>query len=271
MLSGLSLLSRSIVHVVVPAEVQGVLYRKRFFRTNVWLNRHFGKFESFAQASAYARRYGSNLVYSLDHRAWLKERHQLYQHDYPVLLRLSQMLTEIGPDVHVADVGGSVGVCWYVYSQQVPMPRVRWTVCELPDAVEAGRLIASERGERHLEFTTDLIAAIDGADVLLGAGALQFIEATLADILLRVRHRPRFLLINRIPLTRVAGSGFVTLHNTGLSVSPCRVDDEPSFVASIESLGYRLVDSWQCQGNTLDVPLHDECRLDAFRGFYFRA
>ena len=140
----------------------------------------------------------------------------------------------------------------------------------MQDVVLLGQQIATERGADALAFTADRGAALDGADLLLAAGALQFIEEPLEQILASLARPPRHLLLNRVALGEHLERGYVTLQNTGCGIAPCRVDAEAAYVESIRARGYRLVDRWRCLENRIDVPLHDDCRIERFVGLYFR-
>jgi putative methyltransferase (TIGR04325 family) len=62
--------------------------------------------------------------------------HRTQPYDYPVLFWLTPILLE---NTHVLDVGGNVGVHYYVYQKHVPYPTgLRWTVCELLNLIAKG-------------------------------------------------------------------------------------------------------------------------------------
>jgi putative methyltransferase (TIGR04325 family) len=264
-------LSKAVAGLVLPPRLQESVYRSRFLRATGWRNLHLGRFDGFEQARDYARSHGVKVGYVLDHRAWLAERSELHPHDYPVLFWLSEAIANSGAEFRVADLGGSVGVSYYLYARYLKLPAdLRWTVCELDDVVALGRQIAAERGVGALDFSADRGAALDGADLLLAAGALQFIEEPLERILASLARPPRHLLLNRVALGEQLARSYVTLQNTGCGIAPCRVEPEAAFEEAIRARGYRLVDRWRCLENRIDVPLHDDCRIERFVGLYFR-
>jgi putative methyltransferase (TIGR04325 family) len=164
-------------------------------------------------------------------------------------------------------LGGSVGVSWYALSPYLSRAeRLAWQVCELPETAALGRKIATEREAAQLSFTTEP-RAMDGADVLFSAGTIQYIDTPLVNMLAPLALPPRHVLINRLPLT--GGRSFITLQNSGVAVSPYRIQNEDGFLGGMDRLGYRVVDRWKCLQNSAAIPLHPEHTLEHFHGFYF--
>ena len=224
-----------------------------------------GLYKSFADA---AQDCPGDKLSGYDHRViseFYKARlDELNAGDYPVLFWLSRLLPKVR---RVFELGGSVGVGYYAYCRYVPFPPdLKWTICELSEAVHVGREIALDRNEAHLDFTEshDVPGPID---LYATFGALQYIETPFADILLDLAHRPSHLLINRVPMTD--GDPFITLQNNGCWFSPYKVEQREKFVKSVENLGYELVDKWHMdRPNTFLVNLGD--KVPTYHGMYFR-
>lgn len=253
------------MRIWIPAPIRRIRHEWRFFRTRRWENLYLGVFEDFGSARDFASTHGTESGYVIDQRQWLAEHADLWPHDYPMLFWLSRI---IGPDDRVFDLGGSIGASYFAFQRVFGFPEgVRWQVCELPDVVAEGRELAARRGETALEFTADL-SAVDGAAILFTAGALQFVEPTLAEILGRCERPPTHLLINRLPVGDQPRR-FVTLQNTGASITPCRVENFAQLGRELAALGYREVDRWKCLQNSMHIPLHGELALKHFHGFYF--
>jgi putative methyltransferase (TIGR04325 family) len=191
---------------------------------------------------------------------------RVFAYDYPVLFWLRPLLR---PDIAIFDLGGHVGVHYHAYGRLLDLPPgLRWTVCELPDVVDAGRALAAERGAQELSFTTDATAA-DGSDVLIAAGVLQYIESpSLAELLGGLRARPSHLLLNKLPLTD--GEPFITLQHGGIHYPAVRVCNRAAFVESIRALGYDLVDAWEDHLHRVGIPFHPERTVPHFSGLYLR-
>lgn len=244
-----------------------------------WLERHFftcdesenldrclGKFTTIAQASDFAHTHGSNTNYKLDHRAWLERQSTIRAHDYPMLYWLGRVLRD---NTALVDLGGSVGVYYYLFQRWLQYPQgLVWMVCELPEVVALGRELTASRDANGLSFTEDR-GVIDGCDLLLAAGVLQFLDEPLAELVAAMERPPSHILVNRIALIE-SGEKYVTLQNTGHAITPMRVDKFDEFCDSMRAAGYEVVDHWRCLESKLWLPLHPECHLEYFHGLYLR-
>lgn len=238
-------------------------YDRKFARTHEWKNLARGIHGSFEEARRAAPP-SMPASYVLDDEAYAR-RATVESHDYPALYWLRPMLER---GCTLLDFGGHVGVQYYLYERYARYAAdLRWIVCEQPSVVALGRELALARGPRHLSFVDD-VAGID-ADVLLTAGCIQFVEVSLPRLLGRLARLPRAILINKVPLTDQPTR--VTLHNTGRSFSPCYLYNAADLIASIEALGYRLLDRWRCPERAMTIPFHPEYRIDAYSGLYFEA
>jgi putative methyltransferase (TIGR04325 family) len=190
---------------------------------------------------------------------------RVFSYDYPVLFWLRPLLA---PGRVVFDFGGHIGVHFYGYQRYLDFPAdLRWLVCELPSLLKPGEKLAREKGATGLGFTADRRDA-DGADVLLAAGVLQYVDRPgLADSLARLARPPRHLLLNKLPLTE--GAGFVTLQNGGPHFVALHVFNRTDFIASITGLGYELVDSWEDRVHRCDIPFHPDRSVPWYSGLYF--
>jgi putative methyltransferase (TIGR04325 family) len=183
--------------------------------------------------------------------------------DLPVVRILGDLMPEIET---IFDLGGNNGICFYQYRTKITYPpKIRWTVCDVPEVNEAGRQLAQQRGETQLAFT-DHRADGSGADVYLSTGTLQYLEDTLAELLAPLKEKPKRVLINRVPMTEK--STFYSLQNTGHAVHPYYVPNHDSFVASIEALGYRLKEEWKNE-RACEIILRPDRFIRHFHGFYF--
>jgi len=181
---------------------------------------------------------------------------------YPVLFWLRQILA---PNSVLLDYGGGVGNTFYPCARRTPVPDgVRWIVAEVPAMAAEGRRLATRRGAGPLEFTTE--AVFEAADILLTAGALQYVNEPILALLKRFPAPPRHILFNKLPLT--AGEEFCTLQNFGPAVAPYRIFSEQTFLADLEAAGYRLRDRWRVFEVSVEIPFHPEKYLATTHGFY---
>lgn len=199
------------------------------------------------------------------HRGYV---HKLRFSDYAVLFWMQQIL---GDNSTVFDLGGHIGVSYYGFAKYLKFsPNLRWTVCDVPQVVKAGREYAESRQDTQISFTSDFAAA-DGQEVLLTAGALQCIETPLASILAPLAQKPKHLLINRTPL--FDGPEFFTLQKIGGLINPYHIFSRKAFLESLEALGYRLVDAWEVTETycgTCVIPFHPDKTVHPYSGLYLR-
>ncbi|HYP74543.1 MAG TPA: methyltransferase, TIGR04325 family [Polyangiaceae bacterium] len=249
--------SKSLLNYVVDLE-----YNRRF---EDWPGSYRGIFDTFAEARASA----PNDKIGFDHAelAHLYDARigKAFPSDYPVLFWLARLQ----PQLHsVFDWGGHIGVSYYSYTKYLNFSeQLRWRVGDVPQIIQAGAELARKRGADALSFTQHLADA-DGFDLLLANGSLQFVEEPFSESLQALSRRPAHLLINKLPV--YDGPTFITLENTIHSYNPYRVGNRAAFVASIQALGYSLVDEWQTPDVSCHIPLHRERSIEAYSGFYFR-
>lgn len=196
-----------------------------------------------------------------------ERRYHVYSFDYPVLFWLRCLLRS---DSKLFDLGGHVGIQFYSYSRYLQYPGgMQWKVCDLPEITKEGEALAAAEHQHALSFTNRPQDA-DGSDILLAAGSLQYVEApAFAELLSKLRHKPRHLLINKLPL--YDGEQFVTLQNGGSAFHPMYVFNRGEFLNSLGSLGYSLVDSWDVITHPGHIPFHSEKSFPYHSGLYLTA
>jgi putative methyltransferase (TIGR04325 family) len=228
-----------------------------------------GVYGSYAEAAAHAPP-GRPLGYDHDVAAAMyRERlEQIKPSDYPALLWLRAALPGAR---RLFDLGGHVGVLYYAARKYLGHATadspLRWTVCDVPAVVRAGEAVARELGAASLDFTVDR-REVDGADVLLASGSLQYIEQPLPDLLAGLARRPRHLVLNQTPTH--AEREFYTLQNIGVAICAYRIASRRGLPASLERLGYELVDYWEDPTRHTNVPYHPDASPIAYSGYYLR-
>jgi putative methyltransferase (TIGR04325 family) len=229
-------------------------------------NRFRGVYASFKEAEASI---GADATVGYDHAALAGlYRHRMVkacESDYAALYWLRQIL---GPTTFVFDFGGHVGVSYHGWRSYLDyQPGLRWRVCDVPAITQVGVELAAERGAPHLDFANDVTAG-RGCDVFFTAGALQYVDESLAALLVRMGGPlPRHLIVNKMPL--YDGDTFVTVQSTGRAFHAYRIDNRAAFVASITSLGYRVVDDWVNREQWCTVPFTIGRDIEAYSGYYF--
>ncbi len=188
--------------------------------------------------------------------------------DYAALFWMKSVIEESSS---VFDLGGNIGLAYYAFRRYLNYPsNLRWTVCDLPEIVQAGRDLARERNVTGLAFTEDFCDA-EGADILLTTGTLQYMQTPLSEILSPLGSKPKHLLVNRTPLYE--GDTFHTVQYLPPMSLIYRVFNREVFIDSILALGYELVDSWDIAEPSCGrcvIPFHPDRAIHAYTGLYFK-
>lgn len=241
------------------------LYRRRFERTSRWQALHYGLYRSFAEARADAPAGERPVGYVLDD-AWFANRAatSIASHDYPVLFHLAPLMPELRV---MFDYGGHFGVHYTAYRRYLTYrPDLRWIICEQPEVAAKGEEHRRQHGLDQLEFVTDF-AAGEGADALISAGCIHFVERPFVAQLAELKRPPPHVFLNKVPA--IDRETRVTIQNTGWSFSPCWVLNRDELIGGMRALGYQLRDSWRCAERSLIIPFHPEHSATHYSGFYF--
>jgi putative methyltransferase (TIGR04325 family) len=200
---------------------------------------------------------------------WSDNVHQLDPYwiqtsSYAVLFWVLRHLHE---GTTLIDFGGSIGLTYYRFTRFASLPaNARWIVVELPEIVAEGRRVAVREEAAGLEFETTIEAA-PYCDILVSAGAFQYMERSIPEFLNLLAAKPAHLIVNKVPV--VAGKAYWTLQNFGPAVSPHRVYNESEFIGYFTGAGYELKDRWVVPELDCYVPFHPERCVPEFTGFYF--
>lgn len=226
---------------------------------------HSGVYRSYAEAHADIP---PSRLAGWDHEdsatLWLDNIAPIRPSTYMVLFWLAKLF---GPGRQLVDLGGSIGLTYYGFLRHSTLPDgARWTVVEVPSLVRQGRRVAEREKAVGLDFVEDLSQA-PACDILLSAGAMQFMEGSVPGLLERMVARPRHILFNKLPVT--VDEGFWTLHNYGPAVTPMQVYNRAAFIGYFERAGYRLVDRWDVEDLDCLIPFHPERFLRFFSGYLF--
>lgn len=197
---------------------------------------------------------------------YVERTRRVYPSDYPVMLWLDKMFRN--GQKTVFDFGGHIGIGYYGYRKYVTYPEgLTWTVHDVPAVVAQGREVAKTMDtERRLAFA-DHYSAADGCDIYFSAGALQYLPTPLAEMLAQLAKRPRYLLLNLLPLHPSAS--FYTLQSIGLAYCPYRVMQFGEFVKGITQLGYVQRDAWENPDKRCTIAFDPEHSIDRYYGFAF--
>jgi len=195
---------------------------------------------------------------------WVDQIDPVKLSTYPVFFWLNRLLAE---GSRVVDVGGSIGLTYYGYRRYAGLPKdATWTIVEVPKICAQGERIARREQAVNLRFVSRAAQA-GAADLLLSAGALQFMPESIPGLLESLPNVPRYLLLNKLPVT--PGEDCWTLQNYGPAVTPNRLFNEGAFLDYFEKAGYRLRDRWAIEDLNCLIPFHPRRFIRHFSGFLF--
>ena len=239
-------------------------YEQRF-ANSTRANLFKGVFDTFKEASDSAP---STKVLGYDHpepaKMYRERASKVYPSDYPVLFWLKNILNDHSS---VFDLGGHIGVSYYAYKKFISYPKnIKWQVCDVESVTESGKDFAEQQESDGLSFTNEY-KHIEGHDIVLASGSIQYIDIPFAEMLDKLVKKPKHIIINLLPLYE--GETFVTLQNIGSVFCPYRAFNKTDFVESIIQQGYQLKDIWENAEKSCHIPFDSEHSLDVYHGLYF--
>jgi len=200
-------------------------------------------------------------------QAYRNRLERVYPGDYPLLLWLGKAFNDGATRIH--DLGGHVGIGYYAYRRYLDYPpTLSWQVHDVPAVMAAGRELAQERDHwKQLSFVDDAGAAAD-ADVLFTSGCIQYLDETLGERIAGLRRRPRWVMVNLLPLHK--SEAFWTLQSTGAALCPYRIQRTADFLGEFERLGYEMLDMWENAEKRCTIAFDEAHSLDRYYGMAFR-
>jgi len=233
------------------------------FLANRERNLFFGVHSTFDEAAQAALACGQAGYDNSASAQLYTHRTRIDAHDYPALYWLSRSLNEGHRSVF--DVGGATGIKFIAFRDLLQScADLRWTVQDVPAMVALGREQARQRDDARLQFT-DRFDDGDGSDLLYASGVLQYLPATLGELLAGWQRLPRRIVINTAAIH--PQHEFFTVNSLGTAFCPYRVQTQASLIRGLVALGYRLREAWTHPGKVMQIPFHPERSLDQYSGY----
>lgn len=232
-------------------------YKQHFWSGPKYVNQFCGHYSTYEEALAaipkdLSEGWGQETVVAADH---------FQPSIFATMFWLSRILEE---GFRVTDFGGAVGQTHTALTQRMSIPDgVSWTVVDLPSAVRRGTELASERGTQGLYFRENL-EGVDGCDVFLSRGCIQYVQTPLAVLLKSLNALPRYILLDKVPITD--GREFVTHQNLMSAAVPYQVFNRTKFLSSLRDLGFKIRDEWPVQELSCSIPFHPELFIECHSG-----
>jgi len=226
--------------------------------------RHRGAYATFDEAAA-AVRSGALVGYNNDEVVMhsLEYMSELKLEDYPILFWLNRLAPET-----ILDAGGHLGTKYRAFGRHLELRgRVDWVIYDLPAIVRAGRRFLDEGKLSGPTFIDDLAKARE-TDVLLASGLLQYLDVPFDAFLKKLPSLPRHLLLNKVQTRE--GPTVVTLENFECAEIPYQIRNRAEFLASLDKLGYDIVDEWSIPSLCRTIQTHPHLGRSSSRGYYAR-
>lgn len=237
------------------------IYRRLTWSRPQYVNHFFGVFQTFSAARAALP---AQIRTGWEHEAIVAADY-FQPSIYATLFWLSRAVKE---GSCIIDFGGATGQTHREYVRRMPLPRSAcWIVVDLAPAVRRGREMAVAGGITGLSFA-ERLDDLQGCDIFLSRGCLQYVETSLTDLISSLPRLPEYLLLDKIPLSD--GQGFVTIQNLQFSAAPYKVFNREEFLAPLFQHGYSVVDEWPVQDLTCAIPFFPERSLAAHRGLLLK-
>lgn len=237
------------------------IYRRLTWSQAEYINHFYGVFPTYAAALS--------ALPAQSESGW--EHDELVAADYfqPSLYATLFWLVQIVREgTRIIDFGGATGQTHREYVRRVALPKsASWTVVDLAPAIRRGRELAIAHGITGLAFA-ERIDNLQGCDIFLSRGCLQYVEAPLSDLLSSLPALPEYLLLDKIPLSD--GPSIVTIQNLHFSAAPYKIFNREAFLAPLLQRGYTVVDEWPVQDLSCAIPFHPESFLAAHSGLLLK-
>ncbi|ABA24432.1 conserved hypothetical protein [Trichormus variabilis ATCC 29413] len=253
----------------IPVISDYIRYHWSFYRTLTACRGVYRNFPEALRATPKGAKAGYNQPEISKHPSAAKltaarEANEFNSQDYPILVWLASAFRNSST---VFDLGGNVGHAYYTSKKFLQYPHnLQWLVCDIPEVVNAGEELAKKGNNPGLSFTVDFSQA-ENSDILITCGTLQYIEPSLAEMLNKLKKKPRHILINQVPF--YDGETFITLQNIGYAFCPYKIQNRHEFIASLSAIGYELIDNWKLE-RSCAIPFHPERLVRNYQGFYLR-
>lgn len=186
--------------------------------------------------------------------------------DYPVAFWLNRLME---PGQRLLDFGGHIGVLYYALGKYLTFPDAfEWQIYDVPAVLKEAKRFAKDNDRAGmLSFCEDLETA-DPAEWVLFSGSLQYLDQPLSWIIRQLPARPRYILINMLPVH--PQKSFVTLQNISTAFCPYRIYSASEILEEVVKLDGEVVDQWQNADKACPIPYHPEHSLDYYRGMLIR-
>jgi len=163
----------------------------------------------------------------------------LFSWDYPTIFWLNNIFTKSDKSNNIIlDFGGNIGNHFYLYKKYLNLSPHNWIVVELENFIEAGRSLNNDN--LNLNFNNFENVITEKALIFHASGALQYLNESLVDVILKFETLPDYIIINRTPFS--AEKSFYTIQNGGSSEYVMKIISFNEIDKLLEY--YEILDDW---------------------------
>jgi putative methyltransferase (TIGR04325 family) len=232
----------------------------------------YGVYESFEEARSASPKTKKNNYDSVDQAEWGKEQiealfEKLQSYDYPVVYWISRLYEKDNRNYSILDFGGNAGNHFYAYKKALTHNFIsKWTVCDLPNITAVGEEFKINHEAYQLNFVNSLSVDFD-VDLFLASGSIQYVDEPDPSFFIReLGRKPKYLIINRIPLLQSDSKKKITLQNVHKAYAPMYSYDYNEFFNTFSNQGYEVLDIWRDFSSNCIIPHEERLKIPYYHG-----
>jgi putative methyltransferase (TIGR04325 family) len=236
----------------------------------------YGVYDSFEEARSAAPKTKQNHYNSKDQAEWDKQQievhfEKLQSYDYPVVHWISRLYERNKKSYNILDFGGNAGNHFYAYNKALVHDFIRkWLVCDLPSITALGEEFKKNHEADLLSFVNSLPMNYD-VELFLASGSIQYVDESDPTFFIReLERKPKYLIINRIPLLQGESKQKITLQNVHKAYAPMYTYNHNEFFNAFSSKGYKVLDIWRDFGCNCIIPHEKKLHIPYYHGTCMR-
>ena len=232
----------------------------------------WGIFDSFSDARNNAPKTKSLSWNSKEQAEWERNQFknnfsQIESFDYPALHWISKIYQENPKALQVFDFGGSMGQHYYSYTKALPDLSIKkWIVCDVPMITDSGIEFKIKSKTTVIDFSNSITQDFK-ADIFLASGSLQYVDEKNPTFFLKeFSNKPRYIIINRIPLVTGNSEQIITLQNLYNAFAPMYTYHFNNFFSEFKNNGYVILDTWKDFSSNCKIPNEPKVNIPYYHG-----
>ena len=162
---------------------------------------------------------------------------------------------------------GGMGNHYYSYTKALPDLSIKkWIVCDVPMITDSGIEYKIESKTTLIDFSNSIVRDFK-ADIFLASGSLQYVDEENPTFFLKeFSNKPRFIIINRIPLVTGNGERIITLQNLHNALAPMYTYHYDNFFLDFKKYGYKIAGTWKDFSSNCKIPYEKKVNIPYYHG-----